>query len=134
MLVDTSAWIEFLRATASPSDRALTGLLEEGGPVAVTGVVVQEVLQGCRDERQAAEVRSLLLACRIVEPVSPETFDHAAALYRRCRKAGHTVRGAVDCLVAAIALEHDLSVLAHDRDFEPLRRHCGLSLYDRLPG
>ena len=130
MLVDTSAWIEFLRGTGSPADRVLSGLLEEGGPVAVAGVVVQEVLQGCRDERHSAEMRDLLLACRIVEPVFPETFEHAASLYRRCRKAGHTVRGAVDCLVAAIALEHGLSVLAHDRDFEPLRKHCGLSLHD----
>ncbi|MGQ0506680.1 MAG: type II toxin-antitoxin system VapC family toxin [Myxococcaceae bacterium] len=129
MLVDTSAWIEFLRGTESPSDRVLTALLEEGGPVAVTGVVVQEVLQGCRDERQAGEVRNLLLGCSAVEPIFPETFEHAAMLYRRCRKAGHTVRGAADCLVAAVALEHGLSVLAHDRDFDSLRRHCGLSLY-----
>jgi predicted nucleic acid-binding protein len=121
MLIDTSAWIEFLRATASPTDRFLTGLLEKGSPVAVTGVVVQEVLQGCRDERHAVEVRSLLLTCQFVEPVFPETFEHAAHLYRRCRKEGHTVRGTVDCLVAAVALEHGLSLLAHDRDFE---HHC----------
>jgi predicted nucleic acid-binding protein len=130
MLVDTSAWVEFLRATASPADRALSGLLDEGGPVAVTGIVVQEVLQGCRDERHATEVRELLLTCRIVEPVFPETFEHAASLYRRCRKGGHTVRGAVDCLVGAIALEHGLSILAYDRDFEPLRRHCGVLLHE----
>ena len=129
MLVDTSAWIEFLRATDSVADRILSGLLErDAGMVAVTGVVVQEVLQGCRDERHAAETRKLLLGCRSVEPVFPETFEHAASLYRRCRKGGNTVRGAVDCLVAAIALEHGLPVLAHDRDFEPLRQHCGLSL------
>src|SRR6476469_9343604 len=109
MLVDTSAWIEFLRGTGSPADGALSSLLEKARPIAVTGIIVQEVLQGCRDERHAADIRDLLLTCRIVEPVCPETFEHAAALYRRCRRAGSTIRGSVDCLVAAVALEHGLS-------------------------
>ena len=130
----TSAWIEFLRATDSAADRVLSALLDDDtGMVAVTGAVVQEVLQGCRDERHAAETRNLLLGCRIVEPVFPETFEDAAALYRRCRKGGKTVRGAIDCLVAAIALEHGLALLAHDRDFELLRQHSGLSLYGSKP-
>jgi predicted nucleic acid-binding protein len=128
VLVDTSAWVEFLRATGSPVDLKLTALLQEPRNLSVTGLVVQEVLQGGRDERHASELTRLLLGCAAVEPVYPETFEHAAKLYRQCRRAGKTVRGAVDCLVAAVAIEHGLSLLASDRDFEPLRRIAGLSL------
>lgn len=128
MLIDTSAWIEWLRATGSHADRLLEQAFREGDRLTLTGVVLQEVLQGCRDERQAQDVRRLLGACHSIEPVYPETYDHAASLYRRCRHAGRSVRGTVDCLVAALAIEYDLPVLAHDRDFETLHDVCGLRL------
>jgi predicted nucleic acid-binding protein len=128
MLVDTSAWVEWLRATGSGADRTLAAALARGDVVCTTGVVVQEVLQGCRDEAHAAEVRNLLAGLPTVEPVCPQTYEHAAALFRRCRRAGRAVRGTVDCLVAAVALEHGLPVLAQDRDFETLRAVCGLGL------
>jgi predicted nucleic acid-binding protein len=127
-LVDTSAWIEWLRATGSPVDCQLTRALGRGDELTITGVVLQEVLQGCRDERHAREVTRLLGTCAAIEPVHPETYEHAADLFRRCRRTGRSVRGTVDCLVAAVAIEHGLAVLAHDRDFETLRAVCGLSL------
>jgi hypothetical protein len=128
MIVDTSAWIEWLRATGSVVDHALKAALERGDLTTVTGVIRQEVLQGARSERQAGELGRLLSACASVEPVYPETYEHAADLYRRCRRGGRTVRGTVDCLVAALALEHGLPVLAHDRDFRTLAKRCGLRL------
>jgi len=128
MLVDTSAWVELLRGRGSTIDQTLVRLLDEGADLAVTGVVMQEVLQGCRDEKHAADVRRLLAACRSVEPVYPESYEHAAALYRRCRGAGHTVRGTVDCLICAVAMKQGLALLTADRDFEPLRRYGGLEL------
>jgi predicted nucleic acid-binding protein len=128
VLVDTSAWIEFLRATGSPADRALTIALRDDAPRSITGVVLQEVLQGCRDEAHARDVLALLTGCAMVDPVSPATHDHAAMLFRRCRAAGRAVRGTVDCLIAAVALEHQLPVLAVDRDFLTLQAVCGLHL------
>ena len=89
---------------------------------------MQEVLQGARSEAQASELRRLLTSCMVVEPVYPETYEHAAALYTRCRSAGQAVRGTVDCLVAAVALEHGLHVLGVDRDLRALRDVCGLAL------
>jgi predicted nucleic acid-binding protein len=131
MLVDTSAWIEWLRATGSRPDRILTSSLERGEPVSVTGVVVQEVLQGGNGAVQLAELRRLLATCQWSEPVYPETYEHAAYLFQRCRAAGRTVRGTVDCLIAAVALEHDVEILAHDRDFKTLGDVCGLRLVDQ---
>ena len=126
MPADTSAWIEFLRATGSAADRTLSSLLGEDAQIAVTGMIVQGVLQGWNGDRHADEVQDLLLTCRRVEPVFPETFEHATALYRRCRKSGHAGRAALDCLHAANALEHGVPVLVHDRELEPLRRYCSL--------
>jgi hypothetical protein len=94
----------------------------------VTGVVLQEVLQGARSGGQASDLRRLLSGCFVVEPVFPETYAHAAALYVRCRRAGRAVRGTVDCLVAAVALENRLAVLGLDRDLQTLHDVCGLAL------
>jgi hypothetical protein len=128
-LADTSAWIELLRATGSEVDLALTDALREGRPVAVTGVVMQEVLAGCRDERHERDLRRMIAPCRSLEPTYPETYEHAAALFRRCRLAGRSVRGTVDCLIAAIAIEHGATVVALDRDMTTLHTVCGMSLW-----
>lgn len=133
MLVDTSAWVEFLRHTGSFLDASLARALRDGLPLAITGVVVQEVLQGCRGGEQARDVLRLLAACRVADAVFPATYQHAAMLYRRCRHGGRTVRGTVDCLVAAIALEHNLPLLAADRDFVTLHDVCGLALVRAEP-
>ncbi len=128
MLVDSSAWIAWLRATGTPSDRILSLAFERGDPVFVTGVIVQEVMQGARGDKHATELQRLLATCQHVEPVFPETYEHAADLFRRCRSKGRSVRGTVDCLIAAIAIERDMEVLEHDRDFETLSALCGLRL------
>jgi hypothetical protein len=127
-LVDTSAWVELLRATGSPVDRALAEALDRGRPLWLTGIVLQEVLQGARTAAQADDLRGLLAACVVVEPVFPETYEHAAMLFGRCRRAGRAVRGTVDCLVAAVALEHGLAILGVDRDLQTLRDVCGVAL------
>ncbi len=126
MIVDTSAWVEFLRGTGSQADRMVSEALQDGRPISVAGVIVEEVLQGCRSETQAREVHRLLTGCRSVEPVYPETYAHAALLYRRCRRAGKTVRATIDCLIGALALEHELSVLTLDRDFDALSSVTGV--------
>ena len=127
-LVDTSGWVEFLRATGSAVDRSLAEALDAARSLWTTGVVLQEVLQGARTPAQAGDLRLMLGACTAVEPLFPDTYEHAAALYDRCRRAGRSVRGTMDCLVAAVALEHGLAVLGTDRDLVTLRDVCGLAL------
>lgn len=85
--------------------------------------VIQEVLQGFRDERAFAVAREAMHALPIVEsPMPAGVFDEAAVLYRAARRAGLTVRSGVDCLVAACAIRHNLDVLHHDRDYDVLAR------------
>ncbi len=89
--------------------------------------VVQEILQGFRDERAYRLARESLLALPIVEsPMGAGVFEEAAGLYRAACRQGHAVRSSTDCLIAACALRHDLEVLHRDRDFDLLARVSAL--------
>ncbi len=117
ILVDTSAWVEFDRATGSPSDELLTQLIREDGAIASTEPVLMEVLAGTTSDRAARQLRRLLTSFQWI-PVEPTAdFEGAAKLYRDCRAEGITPRGLIDCMVASIALRSGASVLAADRDF-----------------
>lgn len=128
-LVDTSAWVEYLRGSGSPAHGQLRQLIEEDRPLMTTEVVVMEVLAGGRDETHAARLRRLLGRCELVPMEGLADFEAAASLYRQCRRGGATVRALADCLVAAIALRADLEVLHADRDFAALAAHSELRLY-----
>jgi predicted nucleic acid-binding protein len=119
VLVDTSVWIELFR----PRPRLRIDDLVDFDDVVTCLPVVQEVLQGFRDERAYAIARESMLALPVVEsPMQVAVFEEAAALYRGARRAGVTVRSGVDCLIAACAIRHGLTVLHHDRDFDVLAK------------
>jgi predicted nucleic acid-binding protein len=124
-LIDTSAWIEYLRDGEVVVADAVERLLAEGG--ALTEPVVMEVLAGSRSGRHEAQLRSFLGTASLL-PVIPEDWADAALLYRMCRVNGTTIRSMVDCLIAAVAVRHDVPVLANDRDFEALATHTPLRL------
>jgi predicted nucleic acid-binding protein len=123
ILVDTSAWIEFLRNTGSPSCLRVDALL--GAKLATCDPLVMEVLAGARDERQLRELRGLLARAAVISTL-PSDYEEAAALYRRCRRNGEPVRKLMACLIAAHALRARLPLLHADADFEVLARHTGL--------
>lgn len=117
LLVDTSAWVEIFRRPATVRIDDLGGLDE----VVTCLPVVQEVLQGFRDERAFRVARDAMLALPMVEsPLGQAVFEEAVALYRGARRAGLTIRSSTDCLIAACALRHDLVVVHRDRDFGAL--------------
>jgi predicted nucleic acid-binding protein len=123
VLVDTSVWIEVFR---KPSRFQLESALETEEIVTCLPVV-QEVLQGFRDERAFALARDAMLSFPIVEsPLRTDVVLEAASLYRAARRAGLTVRSGVECLIAACALRNGLAVLHHDRDFDLLARVVSL--------
>lgn len=131
ILVDTSAWIEFDRATGSSVDRRLTDLIGADGPIAVTEPVAMEVLAGARSEAREGDLRRLLARFPLLRFDPLADFDGAARIYRRCRAHGVTPRGLVDCMIAAVALRHDAPVLALDRDLEHVARVIDLPLARR---
>ena len=119
VLVDTSIWVEFFR---KPSRLDLPSVVDLDEVVTCLPVL-QEVLQGFREERAFSVARDAMLALPIVDaPLPRERFEEAVDLYRRARAAGLTVRSSTDCLIAASALRHGLSVLHRDRDFGFLAR------------
>lgn len=83
VLIDTSAWIEFLRDTGSPACLQVDELL--AGEVAICDPIRMEVLAGARDEAHLLNLRRLL-ARAVVVPTRPTDYEDAAALYRRCRR------------------------------------------------
>lgn len=126
ILVDTSAWIEFLRDTGSSTCDAVDRLL--AGDVAICDPAAMEVLAGARDEHHLGQLRGLLQRATIL-PTTPADYDAAAALFRTCRVRGETVRKLIDCLIAAVAIRAGAEVLHADADFVVLARHTQLQLH-----
>lgn len=124
-MIDSSAWIEFVRDGDAGIADAVEDLIRNGG--ALTEPVVMEVLAGARSSRHGAQLRSLLGTVELLT-VDAEDWASAALLYRMCRVNGTTIRSMVDCLIAAVAIRHDVPVLAKDRDFEALAAHTPLRL------
>jgi predicted nucleic acid-binding protein len=127
IVVDTSAWIEWLRATESDVHLHLRELIRRRAALAVTEVVVAEVLAGVPRTRDAT-TRAHLLSLRLLRLRGLPDFEAAASLYRACRDAGEAVRHISDCLVAIPAIRARATLLHADRDFEKLARHTPLEV------
>lgn len=123
ILVDTSALVGLLSGRHSEASLLLRQLLLQDAPIVLTSIVVQEVLQGARDEGEWRRLRRYLDGQPRVEAQDPYGSGvEAARIYFDCRRRALTVRSSVDCLVAQIALEHDLALLHDDRDFDAIAR------------
>ena len=125
ILIDTSAWIEFLRDTGSATCNRVEALLEN--EIAICDAVRMEVLAGARDERHLHHLRRLLARATIF-PTGAMHYDDAAALYRLCRREGETVRKLIDCLIGAVAIRANAPILHNDADFDVLARHTDLKI------
>ena len=118
MILDTSAWIEFLRVTGSHADLALRRAFKNARPVWIPEVVYREVLQGARNTQHFMRLQSALE--ELSPYASPDPFElarSASLLYAQCRWQGITIRSPNDCLIAACAIEADMPLLHADRDF-----------------
>ena len=126
ILIDTSAWIEFLRDTGSPVCLEVDRLL--GVDIATCDPVRMDVLAGARDEHHLRQLRGLLARATSL-PVGPTDYESGAALYRSCRRRGMTVRRLIDCLIGAVAIRADVPVLHADADFDALARCSSLVVH-----
>ncbi len=126
IVVDSSAWIEFLRDTDSPVCNAVDRLLD--ADLAVCDAISMEILAGAKDDHHLSQLRGLINRATML-PTTPADFDEAAALYRICRRRGETVRKLTDCLIAAVAIRAGAELLHADVDFATLERHTGLRIH-----
>jgi predicted nucleic acid-binding protein len=130
ILADTSAWVEFDRATGSAVDVRVRELIETDGPLAVTEPVVMEVLAGARDQQREERLRRLMVSFPLLAFDAVADFEGAAIVYRRCRAVGISPRGLLDCMIAAVAWRRGASLLSHDADMDRVASVIGLLLDD----
>ena len=120
VLVDSSAWVDFLNGHASPEGRATAELIAGEDELCTCGVIVAEIFQGLRRDRGRDELKRLFRKLVFLEPSGIELYLRAAEIYRLLRRRGDTVRSTIDCLIAALAEENGCYILARDRDIEAI--------------
>ena len=129
ILVDTSVLIDLFKGRENEVTRRFRGLLQQQVPFGITSVIYQEILQGAKTEKEYATLKEYLSSQRFFHPKDPvESYARAASIYFTCRRKGITVRSTIDCLIAQIALEHDLFLLHNDSDFIAMAPVIGLRL------
>jgi predicted nucleic acid-binding protein len=128
ILADTSAWVEFDRATGSAVDQRVAELIRDGGPLAVTQPVVMEVVAGARDRRRQEDLTHLLQRFPLRTFDSDVDFAAAARIYLDCRRVGITPRGLIDCMLVAVAWRHADAILSYDVDLDRVCSIMGVPL------
>ena len=126
ILVDTSVWIGFLRDAGTEVCEEVNRLLTD--EVAISDVIRMEILAGAHDEVHPGRLRRLLGRTVTIYTL-PTDYDHAAALYRHCRRRGETVRKLVDCPIAAVAIRANIAILRKDADFDTLARRTEMEVH-----
>ena len=127
MIIDSSAWVEFLRDTGTPTCVAVDAAISDPDVrLMTTDVIRLEVLSGVDDERQRKRTNALLAGCDDIVQLPRSDVDDAVALFQACRVRGETVRSPNDCLIAAIAIRSDVSLLHSDEDFDVIARYSRL--------
>jgi predicted nucleic acid-binding protein len=119
-LIDTSAWVEYLRATGSNADAEVKRLVEDNAPIAITEPVVMELLAGARDAGKFQRLLAMTggLPLMSVDPACD--YHEAAAIFRLARTGGKTIRSMADCLIAAVGMRRDATVVHCDADFDAI--------------
>jgi hypothetical protein len=128
VLVDTTVWIDFFAGRNEPQAATLQELIENEEDLSLCGVILAEVLQGIRSDKDYVKTKEYLTDL-IVLPMRQATFLRAAEIYRSLRKKGITIRKPVDCMIASVAIEYDIHLLHKDRDFDHIAKHSKLRIY-----
>jgi predicted nucleic acid-binding protein len=125
ILVDSSVWIDYFRGTTTPQAGMLDSLLGSE-PVATGDLILAEVLQGFRADRDFNQARKLLTSLNVIDLGGREIAIQAARNFRALRAKGVTVRKTIDAVIATRCIESGLQLLYSDRDFDPFVRYLGL--------
>lgn len=129
IVVDTTVWVDFFRGRDEPHVTELTGLIEDDVGVALTDIVLTEVLQGVRNGKEATRVEKRLLAFDVLRLNDLKDFTRAAGLYRLARSKGFTIRRTLDCLIASVCVREQAPILHNDADFDRLAAATPLQVH-----
>jgi predicted nucleic acid-binding protein len=127
LLVDTSVWIDYLRGAETPARWNLRQQLAHDDPgVVMAEPIAMELLAGPTSERVAADITRLVNGLPTI-PLEPQLdFRSAASIFRACRRSGQTVRSLTDCVIAAVAIRSEVTLVHRDADFEVIARVTSL--------
>ena len=130
ILVDTSVLIDLFKGEKNEAVAKLRSIIRQQIPFGITSVIYQEILQGAKTEKEYNFLKEYLSTQRFFHPKDPLiSYADAAEIFYSCRRKGVTIRSTVDCLIAQIAIEHELFLLHNDKDFTAMARIVGLKIY-----
>lgn len=125
IVVDTSVWVDYFNGAPTPQADTLEALLGVQ-EILVGDLILTEILQGFREERDFRRALRLLQSFTIVTMLGPELALRSAQHYRTLRKRGVTVRKTIDVIIGTYCIAHQLPLLHNDQDFIPMAQHLGL--------
>lgn len=125
IVVDSSVWIDYFTGKDTPGAERLDSLLGEE-LIATGDLMIAEVLQGFRTDRDYRQARKLLLSLTVLNMLNTMIALKSAANFRALRKKGITVRKTIDAIIATYCIENRLPLLHSDRDFQPFHQHLKL--------
>jgi len=127
-LFDTTIWIDYFKGNNTPETNFLFQCLANG-KICIAGVIIQEVLQGIRNDTQYLQIKNHFHNLPLLPAPTFETYEAAAQLYRSLRKKGVTIRKANDCLIAAYAIHFDIELCHNDSDFDLITENSALKIW-----
>ncbi|MGR3293130.1 MAG: type II toxin-antitoxin system VapC family toxin [Candidatus Scalindua sp.] len=128
ILVDTSVWIDYFVSKPFSHVGLFEKLILDDEDICICGIVLTEILQGIRNDKEFNKTRKLL-EILVFLPMSCTTYIKSAQLYRTLRKNGITIKRVMDCLIATIAIENDIPILHNDKDFLLIESQSKLKTY-----
>jgi predicted nucleic acid-binding protein len=126
-LVDTTVWIDLFAGRSTSQVSLFESLIAKREDICLCGVILTEVLQGIKDEKEYSKTESIL-SVLIYLPMERSTFLLAADIYRSMRSKGITIRNSIDCMIAAVCIENNLPILHNDKDFDSIAKGFDLEV------
>ena len=127
VVVDSSVWIDLFAGKHSKNIDILIKSVENSDDICTCGLIMTEVLQGIRSDKEYDKVKNILSGL-IYLPITKNMFTQASAIYRTIRKTGKTIRSPIDCIIASICIEHEVNLLHNDKDFAIIAQYTSLRI------
>ena len=127
VIVDTSVWIDFFAGKHTKNTDYLFKIIEDSDDICICGLIMTEVLQGFKSEKEYEKVKNILSGL-IYLPITKNMFVSAAIIYRTIRKKGKTLRSPIDCIIAAMCVEHEVHILHNDKDYSVIAEYTSLKI------
>ena len=127
ILVDSSVWIDFFAGKKSIHTDILFNSIEQSDDICICGLILAEVLQGVKSDKEFERVKGILLPL-IYLPITKAMFVKSASIYRIIRKHGKTIRSPIDCMIASICIEHEVRLLHNDNDYDIIAHYSYLQI------